>query len=408
MIAFWIAAALLLLIALAFVLVPLWYKGRLQAEEDRTALNVALYQERVAALEAQHQAGTLTAQHMEQARLEAAKELLADTENAEQPVASRRLGLAVPVCTAILVPLLGLGMYLHWGASDKLQLAYEFEHDPRSMDEMVQRLERAVQAQPESVQSWYFLARTYMTQGRAAEAEKAFEYTAALSGRPAEVLGQWAQAVYFASSNQLTPQVQALTSEALQKDPHEVTSLGLLGIAAFETERYAEAITYWERMIASLPADDPSRAAVQSGIDQARTLLEGEGKAEPEAQTSATDQQGLTLTIEVSIAESAQKSVQPSDTVFVFARALDRNGPPLPLAAKRLTASELPTTVVLTDADAMMPQMKLSGFPRIEVVARVSRTGEVSHGEWIGRTEPIETAESQPPIDLIIDQPELR
>ena len=46
MIDFWLAAGLLLLVALSFLLIPVLRERRAQREEDRTALNVALYQER--------------------------------------------------------------------------------------------------------------------------------------------------------------------------------------------------------------------------------------------------------------------------------------------------------------------------------------------------------------------------
>jgi len=51
MIDFWLAAGLLLLIALSFLLIPVLRERRAQREEDRTALNVALYEERVAELQ---------------------------------------------------------------------------------------------------------------------------------------------------------------------------------------------------------------------------------------------------------------------------------------------------------------------------------------------------------------------
>ena len=60
MIEFWLAVGLLLLVGTAFLLVPVLRGRRAQAEEDRTALNVALYQERLAELTAQREAGTLT------------------------------------------------------------------------------------------------------------------------------------------------------------------------------------------------------------------------------------------------------------------------------------------------------------------------------------------------------------
>ena len=47
---FWLPAGLLLLVALSFLLIPVLRVRRAQQEEDRTALNVALYQERVAEL----------------------------------------------------------------------------------------------------------------------------------------------------------------------------------------------------------------------------------------------------------------------------------------------------------------------------------------------------------------------
>lgn len=94
MIDFWLAASLLLLAALAFLLIPLLRGRRAQAEEDRTALNVALYQERIAELAGQQAAGTLTAEQLENGRAEAARELLADTEGSGEERSSR-LGRAV-------------------------------------------------------------------------------------------------------------------------------------------------------------------------------------------------------------------------------------------------------------------------------------------------------------------------
>ncbi|WP_017131561.1 c-type cytochrome biogenesis protein CcmI, partial [Pseudomonas agarici] len=272
MIDFWLATGLLLLIALSFLLIPILRDRRAQREEDRTALNVALYQERVTELQAQQAEGVLTAQQMDSGHAEAVRELLADTEGVA-PARVSRLGKPLPLLAAVLVPVLGLGLYLHYGASDKVELAREFAQAPQSMAEMTSRLERAVAAQPDSAESLYFLGRAYMAQERAAEAAKLFERTVQLAGRQPELLGQWAQARYFAEGKQWSPSVQALTDEALKADPNEATSLGLLGIAAFEGQRYQEAIDYWTRLLAQLPAQDPSRAAMQGGIDRASEKL---------------------------------------------------------------------------------------------------------------------------------------
>lgn len=398
MIDFWLAAGLLLLAALAFLLIPVLRGRRAQAEEDRTALNVALYQERLAELQGQHAAGVLTAEQLEAGSAEAARELLADTEGAE-PARSSRLGKAAPLLAALLVPLLGLGLYLHWGASDKLELARELREQPQTLEEMTARLEQTVQVQPDSAEAWYFLGRTYMAQNRALDGARAFERAVGIAGRQPELLGQWAQALYFAGNKQWSAELQALTDEALKADPQEVTSLGLLGIAAFEAGRFAEAIGFWERLLAVLPADDPSHAAIQGGIERAREKLASADEPVPAAPAAA----GATLKVRVALAASLKDKVQPSDTVFVFARAA--SGPPMPLAVKRLTVADLPAEVALSDADAMMPQLKLSNFPEVQLVARVSRAGNATAGEWIGRSQPLASS-TLAQQQLTIDSPD--
>ena len=399
MIDFWLAAGLLLLIALSFLLIPVLRGRRAQREEDRTALNVALYQERVAQLQAQREEGVLTEQQLQSGRDEAARELLADTEGVA-PGRSSSLGKVVPILAAFMVPVLGVGLYLHFGASDKVELTQEFATPPQSLEQMISRLERAAAAQPDSAESWYFLGRAYMAQNRSAEAAKVFERAVALAGRQPELLGQWAQAQYFADDKKWSDKTQALTDEALKADPNEVTSLGLLGIAAFEGQRYQEAINYWQRLLNELPMGDPSREALEGGIERARgQLLASGGKVEsapvPAAQAS--------IKVSVDLADAVKASVLPGDSVFIFARAV--SGPPAPLAVKRVTVADLPITVELSDADAMMPQLKLSNFPEVQLVARISRAGQPTAGEWVGRGKPLPNS-TQTLQQLTIDSPD--
>ncbi|MEE1920444.1 c-type cytochrome biogenesis protein CcmI [Pseudomonas sp. 148P] len=396
---FWLASGLLLLVALSFLLIPVLRGRRAQQEEDRTALNVALYQERVAELQAQGEAGVLDADALARGKDEAARELLADTENADVS-RSARLGKALPIVAAFLVPAMAVGLYLHYGASDKVALTQEFAQAPQSLEEMTSRLERAVAAQPDNAEGLYFLGRAYMAQERPADAAKAFERAVGVAGRAPELLGQWAQALYFANDKQWTAQFQALTDEALKADPKEVTSLGLLGIAAFEGERYQEAVDYWNRLLAQLPEGDSSRAALLGGIEKAKEkLAAGEGKASAPVAASAAK-----LTVRVELAAALKDKVKPDDTVFIFARA--SSGPPMPLAAKRVTVAQLPIEVELSDSDAMMPNMKLSSFPEVQLMARISRAGQPTKGEWVGSGAPLASTTATPQ-HLTIDRPDL-
>ncbi|MEG5265806.1 c-type cytochrome biogenesis protein CcmI [Pseudomonas sp. JDS28PS106] len=396
MIDFWMAIGLLLLVALSFLLVPVLRGHRAHAEQDREAVNVTLYQERLAELQAQHDEGVLSAEQVESGRAEAARELLADTAGAAQARASG-LGKLLPILAALLVPLMGLGLYLHLGSSDKVELTREFAQPPTSLADITHRLERTVKAQPDSAESWYFLARSYMTQDRPADAARGFERAVTLAGRQPELLGQWAQSLYFAGNKSFTPQVQALTDEALKADPKEVTSLGLLGIAAFEGQRYQEAVEYWTRLLAALPAQDSSRSALEGGIARAREKLEQSGQPVQSATKPAS------IRLRVELAPALRDKVLPGDSVFIFARAV--GGPPAPLAVKRVTVGDLPAEVELGDADAMMPQLKLSSFAQVQLMARISRAGQPTRGEWVGSSQPLASNETARQA-LTIDSPD--
>ncbi|UUD64050.1 c-type cytochrome biogenesis protein CcmI [Pseudomonas seleniipraecipitans] len=396
MIEFWLSAGLLCLVAVGFLLIPLLRGRKLQAEEDRTALNVTLYQERLRELDLQHQAGTLDDARLQTARDEAARELLADTEGSGEAKPAGRLGRKVPMVMVLSIPLLGILLYTQFGAIDEVQRARTFVGEPRSIEEMTARLEQAVQSNPESPEGWYFLGRSYMAQERPVEAARAFEQAVKVAGREPELLGQWAQALYFAGGKQWTEQLNALTGEALQADPEEVTSLGLLGIAAYEEQRFQDAIGYWERLVAVLPEGDPSRQAIAGGIARARQEIDPQAGGAAAAQTPEIG----SLQVRVELADSLRDKVQPGDTVFVFARAA--SGPPMPLAVKRLTVADLPAQVSLSDSDAMMPELKLSAFDQVQLVARISRAGDAKSGEWIGQGEPLANT-TQAVQRLIID-----
>lgn len=273
MIDFWLPAALLLAVAMAFVLVPLLRAPGPAADADQAALNVALYQERLQALQAQHQSGLLTPAQLEAGRAEAARTLLADSPDGPAGAARGKPGMALALAAAILVPLGAGALYWHWGSLDQVVQARQYAgHTGESLERMTARLEAALAATPDAPDAWFFLGRTYMAQDRWADAAAAFEQAAIRANRPPEWLGHWAQALYFAGHQQWTPQLQALVDEALSGDPEEAASLTLAGMAAFEGGRYAQAVVYWERLAAALPAGDPMRDTVMSGIARARAL----------------------------------------------------------------------------------------------------------------------------------------
>lgn len=405
---FWIYAVLLLLLALLLLLVPVLRGRKDQTEEDRTALNIALYEEHIAELEAQYAGGAMTAEQLAEGRIEADRELLDDTD-VGRPKQSANLGRALPLIAALLVPVAGLGLYFVWGSSDKVALTMSLSEQPKTAQEMIERLEETVRLQPESVDAWYFLGRTYMSEQRPKEAARAYERTIELVGRQPDLLGQLAQASYFANGNRWNAELQGLVDEALAQDPNEATSLGLVGIAAFEDSRFQDAVDAWTQLLKGIDPQDQSYQAIQSGIERARTALgsspQPQVSSTAPAQTPATDTADAgdyQITIEIAISDELAAQVAATDTVFVFARAA--GGAPMPLAAKRLTVAELPARIVLTDADSLMPNLKLSSVGSIELKASISSAGDAMQAQWKSDAVAVDATDKEAKSTLLINQ----
>jgi cytochrome c-type biogenesis protein CcmH len=111
----------------------------------------------------------------------------------------------------------------------------------------------------------------------------------------------------------------------------------------------------------------------------------------------------VALTVTVTLDPKLAGDVHPGDTLFVFARAID--GPRMPLAVARIKASALPASVTLTDAMAMTPQLKLSNYSEVQVLARISKSGNAlpQSGDFESKAAKVATS-SRKPVALTIDR----
>ncbi|MEH6389847.1 c-type cytochrome biogenesis protein CcmI [Pseudomonas profundi] len=374
----WIFGALLLALGVVSVLWPVW-RHRRSSTVDRTTLNVALYEERLAELDAQVAAGEITPEQREATAEEASRLLLEDTARADGRQGEKRRGSPVLLIVAAgLLPLIVTGLYMSWGNPAGLALYRELQEspDPSSLEQMIDRMERVTEVQPENGEAWFMLGRGYMSAQQPDRAIGAFEKSLKRIGERPEVLAQLAQARFFAAGNQLDTEAAAALDKALELNPDEPTALGLLGIAAFEAGEYTGAIEYWERLLAGMPAGGPGAQAIQGGIDRARERL-GLGPNEANPEQAVADESAV-IRVRLELSDEVTAELDESAVIFLFAR--DPEGPPMPLVARRFTLDELPADVILSSSDAMLPDVTLSEGQTLELIARVSPEGDAMQG----------------------------
>ncbi len=97
----------------------------------------------------------------------------------------------------------------------------------------------------------------------------------------------------------------------------------------------------------------------------------------------------LAVSGKVTLAPGLASKGSPTDTLFVFAKAVD--GPPMPVAIVRATKRELPFSFRLDDSNSPMPARKLSQAGTVVIVARLSKSGEAAakSGDLQGMSQPV-------------------
>ncbi|MEO8718994.1 MAG: c-type cytochrome biogenesis protein CcmI, partial [Burkholderiales bacterium] len=249
---------------------------------------------------------------------------------------------------------------------------------------------------PDDVEGWIMLGRSYSVLGRFGDAVDAYAKAAARAPRDAQLLADFADALAMARGRSLQGEPEKLVQRALELEPNNLKALALAGTAAFERKDYQAAADYWQRMLPLVPPASDDAQAIRDNVAQATQLAGGAGAVPRAAAAPAAGLRGT-----VSISPKLKGKFGPEDTVFIYARAA--NGPPMPLAVLRRRARELPVEFALDDSMAMAPGMNLSAHPRVVVTARVSKSGGATPqpGDLQGASAPV--ANDASGVAVVID-----
>lgn len=395
MLVFWILAAVMTLVALAFVLVPLLRSSPIAGPTSVEA-NLEVLRAQRREIERDVADGLLPAEAREEALRELvgrAGDELADGAAVATATASRPWVAAAIV--AVTLPALAFGLYAKIGApaaSDQLALAAAERGpvDEKQIVAMVESLARKVRERPDDSQGWALLARSMAALGRFDEAATAYERLATLVPRDANVLADWADALGMAQGRSLAGKPRDLVARALAIDPRHPKALALAGTAALDSGDFAAAVVHWEKLGAELdPASDDAKQ-VRSILAEIRGRADAAGKPAPAPGPIArAPQAGAPKTVSgsVSLAPAVASKVSGGETLFIFARA--EGGPRVPLAVVRASARQLPMKFALDDSQAMAPGMNLSSAQAVRIEARISRSGNASPqpGDLVGTSE---------------------
>ncbi len=399
MITFWIFAIAMVIVALFFLLRPFFLDMK-KDEIERSALNVSITKERLSELETELKQDTISQSEYEQTREELEQALLYDVEQETttiKKVNNESYNRLSRIILIVIVPVLAVGLYIFLGQPElieggKKQTATAPAGHASSngtgklatVEQMLDKLAAKLKENPDNAEGWFMLGRSYMSLKRYKEAAAALEKTNQLVPNNPTVLLQYADALTMSRGGQISGKPFELIKKAVAIKPDDPTGLWLLGMGYDEQGEYQKAISYWTLLLPLLK-DDKSINEVKNLVRQAKRKSGIDVAADSKSVTKSdskpvnipADKESMTsLKVKVSIDKKLLKQVSANDTVFIFAKAV--KGPPMPLAVVRKQVKDLPLEVVLDDSMAMIPSMKLSNFEKVQVSARVSKSGQPS------------------------------
>ena len=407
---------ILVVTALGFLVYPFVIEERqsavsLDEEKNRKNTNVRLFKEQQDQLQQQQNRGEIDSEQYQRLVMDAQRLLLANTE------LDAIEGSKIAGTGRWLLPLLLMGtfgttwaIYSDIGAAEDEKivalmnkmatLETQSTDIPELNQELISTIEGRVKERTSNIYYWVILAQAAIADNNVLAASNYFSSALEVEPRDSQLLAQYAETLFLVDDNKFTQRVRAAVDKAFAADSNNQTVLGLKGIEAFAGKNFELAETYWLGAQSQVNPESAVFKGLQVGIDRARDFIaENSG-----SDTDVSQLSEIQVELRIDLSLGAKVPRRPDQRVFIA--AVRESGPPMPLAAKKILASQLPMRVVLTDKDAIIPGQDLTTEIKIKVVARLSNSGSATpqSGDWEAFSESVDLDSFEGEIMLVIDR----
>ncbi len=256
----------------------------------RAVYDRIVYREQLHELAADRERGTITAEQEESARIEIERRILAAGEDAPDESSPARPRLAA-LAVSVLVPVAALGLYAMVGSPDLPDQPFagrvidtEGPGMPGEIAEAVERLAARLKENPNDLQGWALLARSYAVSGRFDKAANAYREAAALAPDDNDIAVGLGEAIVFNADGMVTPAARVQFEAVLARDPTYAEARYYMGLARAQADDREGALSIWTALASDADADTPWLPELDQ---QLRALADEMGKPAPDIARAA-------------------------------------------------------------------------------------------------------------------------
>lgn len=383
---FWAIAVILLLVGMAFVLFPLLRPRQHETTVTREEINKSIYYGKVEELQADLDKGLLDQDEYDFALADLQQTLLQDAEiTQDQPVFQKTYNnLPTTVVMLVALPLTAFYVYDQVSTgpftnSISDQQSANAQMQPQNLETAIIRLQERLKNKPNDIDGWKMLGQSYFVVQQYELAKQAYLKALDLVNQSdPDLLVQVAESSAFSNNEKFFEYEKSLLKKALAINPGHEKALWYSGYAAYTNEDYDNAVMHWEKLLQLVPADRPQvKQSLLQFLNDARQRTGQELIAQQgESQNEIADVQQRTIQASVQLNQQINEQANSRDTLFIYARPVQ--GPKMPLSLARMTVASLPVTVTLSKEMAMVPNMTIESFDQVEVLARISKSGQAT------------------------------
>jgi cytochrome c-type biogenesis protein CcmH len=321
----WTICALLLLIAVVSLIRPLFKRlsDAQMAEsqkhaERRKALNVELYEQKKAQIEEDFNNGLLSEEDRLQAQNEIEHSLIHDAEAAHfQPVSqiSQSGARNLAILMLIFIPVFSLLTYAYIKPEnfDQVVLNQPAPASPHAqnapdLDAMISSLEKKLEANPDNLEGWNMLGRSYLVMNRFEDAARVYEKLIELSQKKntqvPDLRINYVQALMQIGKKEYYQKADKVLTELLAEDPNNADALWFMGYVDYEKGDIEKAEQRWSRLLKLVPPNTEQATIVMTVLARVRGEL-------PEGHPATTAEQQAVVSEQPPVQETEAKGPAP-------------------------------------------------------------------------------------------------
>jgi cytochrome c-type biogenesis protein CcmH len=261
---------------------------------------------------------------------------------------------------------------------------------PQKIEDAIAMLERKMTETPER-EGLALLANAYAKLDRWEAARDAWQRSLAMATpeaptQPSDLAAAAEARMRASGDRRFDARAVEHLQRALALDPKHQRARFFMGLALRQQGKPKEAAAMWEPLLDQL--DQANTATLRKEVDAAR--IEAGLPPLPEISEPAPNAPGIRVSVVLDPEFAARVRLRGDTSVFVIARAV--GGPPMPVAVEKHAVSALPLRILLDDSDSPMPTAKLSSLKEVELVARLSESGDAMRQDGDLESKPVRVA----------------